>query len=293
MRAQDLADFTPAKSVTSARATGTHSVNKSLNESSSGTYSCNNFSAFFADLEEDYTQCHKTLHNVGSKDFLDVGFNSSLNGQAQSTIDDTAFNETAFTDCLASNKKRNVNWDSPIHNFAVEAQTNATCSTSNTNSSDSNSATTTSENRTKRQKNIQIDDSVQEFCDNLMRKAEESTESNSAGVSKVKRNIGDDDGFESLNGKSSSGEEISPRPRTSLNKFDHVSPSKAMTKNQLRFRLNSTSQELRATPEIDVKTDAECPVRTLYCKIVTTTGLFLFQFLEQIFKIQAKNITLF
>lgn len=165
------------------------------------------------------------------------------------------------------NKKRNVNWHSPIHNYAIETQekqqqtspqtTSATITTTSSDASTPPSSSSSSSiNNLDYQcesikptvvsaKSVRIDDCVQEFFDDLITRTvivssankanapsqpAAATLSNSVATLNVKRNIGEDDGFESLNGKSSSGEEThSPLPM-GIN---------VVGNNQLRLRLNA------------------------------------------------------
>lgn len=94
-------------------------------------------------------------------------------------------------------KKRNVNWDSPVHNYASSLET--------INTSPTNSGSTETIRSSPKTKSVRIDDTVREFYYQLVAQAEElpqiMIEAHPAEP------IGDDDGFESLNGKSSSGEE--------------------------------------------------------------------------------------
>uniref|UniRef100_W8ARE5 Putative homeodomain transcription factor n=1 Tax=Ceratitis capitata TaxID=7213 RepID=W8ARE5_CERCA len=212
-----------------------------------------------------------------------------------------------------ANKKRNVNWHSPIHNYAVtcseptvvvastqekqqqtspqslsspscsaSASAATTTTTSETNSPNTTrgcatalqgnegacdgSTTTSSANSSPSNKTVRIDTSVQEFYDDLIRRTDRlvSAEQNAqlaSGclgdtaapfVEPVRRNdrlaaqvpqrdanrrqICEDDGFESLNGKSSSGEEMN----LALPVAYVVTPTHA-EENKLRLRLNASN----------------------------------------------------
>lgn len=161
------------------------------------------------------------------------------------------------TEC--SIRKRNVNWQSPIHKYAsstttatqekqqqTSPQSISTTSSTHTSHLGENSSISSSSSTGSPIKTVRIDDCVQEFYDDLINRTMEpvmhkSTSNSSVagveildsssggggggGVSNTRRTVGEDDGFESLNGKSSSGEDTNASP--------HV------TKNQLRLRLNA------------------------------------------------------
>lgn len=210
------------------------------------------------------------------------------------------------------NKKRNVNWHSPIHNYAIvsseptvvstqekQQQTSpqslsspsgsasvsaaTTTTTSETNSPNTTcgstgtvrtksgeidaSSTTTSADCSPGSKMVRIDTCVQEFYDDLIRRTdclvsehrkENMREQSAGGVAAAsvstsapnqdslaipalrnnnRRHICEDDGFESLNGKSSSGEEMNIALPVSYAETPALSEE-----NKLRLRLNATNR---------------------------------------------------
>ncbi|XP_023302552.2 protein phtf [Lucilia cuprina] len=163
------------------------------------------------------------------------------------------------TEC--SIRKRNVNWHSPIHKYAITTTTSTqekqqqtspqsistTSSTHTSHVGDNSSISSGSTSPVSPTKTVRIDECVQEFYDDLINRTTEpltkaSTDSTEAGVvrgvstvSNARRAVGEDDGFESLNGKSSSGEDTNASP--------HV------TKNQLRLRLNTMDNHQRLQNE--------------------------------------------
>ncbi|XP_037806609.1 putative homeodomain transcription factor [Lucilia sericata] len=163
------------------------------------------------------------------------------------------------TEC--SIRKRNVNWHSPIHKYAISATTSTqekqqqtspqsistTSSTHTSHVGDNSSISSGSTSPVSPTKTVRIDECVQEFYDDLINRTTEpitkpSAVSTEAGVvrgvstvSSARRAVGEDDGFESLNGKSSSGEDTNASP--------HV------TKNQLRLRLNTIDNHQRLQNE--------------------------------------------
>ncbi|KNC33727.1 putative homeodomain transcription factor [Lucilia cuprina] len=163
------------------------------------------------------------------------------------------------TEC--SIRKRNVNWHSPIHKYAITTTTSTqekqqqtspqsistTSSTHTSHVGDNSSISSGSASPVSPTKTVRIDECVQEFYDDLINRTTEpltkaSTDSTEADVvrgvstvSNARRAVGEDDGFESLNGKSSSGEDTNASP--------HV------TKNQLRLRLNTMDNHQRLQNE--------------------------------------------
>lgn len=144
-------------------------------------------------------------------------------------------------------RKRNVNWHSPIHKFASIATTTqekqqqttpqsiSTTSSTRTSHVGENSSMSSGSSSASPGKSVRIDDCVQEFYEDLIKRtmepsvtlppeSEEAGSMNGRGVP-TRRTLGDDDGFESLNGKSSSGED--------------TNPSLHVAKSQLRLRLNA------------------------------------------------------
>uniref|UniRef100_A0A0K8VCU7 Putative homeodomain transcription factor n=2 Tax=Bactrocera latifrons TaxID=174628 RepID=A0A0K8VCU7_BACLA len=210
------------------------------------------------------------------------------------------------------NKKRNVNWHSPIHNYAIvsseptvvstqekQQQTSpqslsspsgsasvsaaTTTTTSETNSPNTicgstgtvrtksgatdASSTTSSADCSPGSKMVRIDTCVQEFYDDLIRRTdclvsehrkENMKDQSVSGVAAAsvstsapnqgslaipalrnnnRRQICEDDGFESLNGKSSSGEEMNIALPVSYAETPVLSEE-----NKLRLRLNATNR---------------------------------------------------
>ena len=158
------------------------------------------------------------------------------------------------TEC--SIRKRNVNWHSPIHKYASTATTQekqqqtspqsiSTTSSTHTSQVGDNSSISSGSSNTSPKKTVRIDDCVQEFYDDLINRSIEPMTINSSipqrtvgeevvldRMLNVRRAIGEDDGFESLNGKSSSGEDTNASPQ--------------LTKNQLRLRINTLDSIQRA-----------------------------------------------
>lgn len=156
-------------------------------------------------------------------------------------------------------RKRNVNWHSPIHKYAnatttttstptatatqekqqqTSPQSISTTSSTHTSQVGDNSSISSGSSNGSPKKKVRIDECVQEFYDDLISRTIEpmtlnsSTPPRMAGeetirgrILNVRRTVGEDDGFESLNGKSSSGEDTNASPQ--------------LTKNQLRLRINA------------------------------------------------------
>lgn len=156
------------------------------------------------------------------------------------------------TECLI--KKRNVNWQSPIHKFAntttqekqqqTSPQSISTTSSTHTSHIGENSSISSDSTNESPTKSVRIDECVLEFYDDLINRTMEPvtrsiTNSQAAGVSSgvsravtnARRTVGEDDGFESLNGKSSSGEDTNASPN--------------IIKNQLRLRLSTLDNHQR------------------------------------------------
>ncbi|XP_055374027.1 protein phtf [Condylostylus longicornis] len=98
-----------------------------------------------------------------------------------------------------SPKKRNVYWDSPVHNYVVESSLNPL---------------EIELNMTKIEQSESIEETVKNFLDDLISKI-----NHSEIRSTIKQKYVDDDGFESLNGKSSSGEEMQNQMKRSISKI--------------------------------------------------------------------------
>ncbi|XP_037947353.1 protein phtf [Teleopsis dalmanni] len=182
----------------------------------------------------------------------DINLNATVNAfptlrlDLKGMVDDKS--ASCSTDCSStdtqlsiSNKKRNVNWHNPLENFKKEThekqqqtspQTGSSTTTSETNSPNNweanipiNSSLPNSccmrKNNSSPNKTVRIDDNV-EIIDGSVHEVREIAGEEVRNVealennSNIRRAIGEDDGFESLNGKSSSGEETnSPLPSTS------------------------------------------------------------------------------
>ncbi|XP_055919585.1 protein phtf [Eupeodes corollae] len=136
-------------------------------------------------------------------------------------------------------KKRNVNWDTPIHNFATEANVESQLLT---NISPQASTTSNSSVECSPREEIEVnkEPKTQEHEMDLNKIEQEVAEDDNRGRV-AKRSLGEDDGFESLNGKSSSGEEnnipavaIGPNAQPTINE-----------KNHLRLRLNENITRAR------------------------------------------------
>lgn len=191
-------------------------------------------------------------------------------------------------------KKRNVNWHSPVTHYAVvteEKQQQTTplspptpynsaseTTTSSNNSKSTIAANGSSSSNTSRQttptKTVRIDHCVQEFYDDLVVRTVTPTQTTATTNVRIQshlnvpsineerprrlRNQNEDDGFESLNGKSSSGEDNqSPLPSTS-------NASSLAAKNQLRLRLNagvSNCNLKNKEPETKLSTSNSCNFR--------------------------------
>ncbi|XP_054738029.1 protein phtf [Anastrepha obliqua] len=246
-------------------------------------------------------------------DLISAAAASPVNAADYSSTDCNTDNHSPTTSHSLANKKRNVNWHSPIHNYAVvsseaagatstqekqqqtspqslsspsgsasaSASAATTTTTSETNSPNTTrgtptaalhgdsagtaggSTTTSSANGSPNNKTVRIDMCVQEFYDDLIRRtdqlvcaqqqqqehvmdetaasaAEHSSDCTAAAATPrhaSRRQICEDDGFESLNGKSSSGEEMNVA----------LPPAYAVTGEQaeetkLRLRLNAGSR---------------------------------------------------
>lgn len=152
------------------------------------------------------------------------------------------------TEC--SVKKRNVNWHSPIHKYATTStqekqqqtspQSISTTSSTHTSQIGDNSSISSGSTSVSPTKTVRIDECVQEFYDDLINRTTEPITTNSespaphqrGGILNIRRTLGgEDDGFESLNGKSSSGEDTNASPHA--------------PKNQLRLRLNTLDSHQR------------------------------------------------
>lgn len=140
-------------------------------------------------------------------------------------------------------KKRNVNWDTPIHNYAAEVQVESNATLTSIGGQNSTTSTSSMECSPREVNNKEIQ-SIDDEANTIGERPENRNEN--GGV--TKRSVGEDDGFESLNGKSSSGEETNS-PRV-LPSSSHAQPS--IEKNQLRLRLNENitrSREESSTVE--------------------------------------------
>lgn len=232
---------------------------------------------------------------------------------SSNSTDCNADNHSPTSSHSLGNKKRNVNWHSPIHNYAIvrseptvastqekHQQTSpqslsspsgsasvsaaTTTTTSETNSPNAicvstgtacnnsgaidGSSTTSSADCSPGSKTVCIDTCVQEFYDDLIKRTDRLVSANqnesvadqssgSADAASVsvsasnngslaipaalrnnnRRQICEDDGFESLNGKSSSGEEVNIALPVSYAETHALSEE-----NKLRLRLNANSR---------------------------------------------------
>lgn len=144
------------------------------------------------------------------------------------------------TELECSIRKRTVNWQSPVHKFATSTQEKqqqtspqsvSTTSSTHTSQMGENSSVSSNSPCMSPTKTVRIDECVQEFYDDLIRQTTDQQSKHTmqqpaqqqpnvgAGVienttSNSRRTLGEDDGFESLNGKSSSGEDTNASPRT-------------------------------------------------------------------------------
>ncbi|XP_011196587.2 protein phtf [Zeugodacus cucurbitae] len=228
---------------------------------------------------------------------------SAADFSSTSTDCNTDNNSPTSSHSLGS-KKRNVNWHSPIHNFAIVSSEPTAISTqekhqqtspqslsspsgsasvsaaTTTNTSETNSpnttcgstgtvrnsggaidtsSTTSSADCSPGCKTVRIDTCVQEFYDDLIRRTDRlvsahqrecmadqnaegalnniSLATPAATLNNNRRQICEDDGFESLNGKSSSGEEMNIALPVSYAEKPQLSEE-----NKLRLRLNANNR---------------------------------------------------
>lgn len=194
------------------------------------------------------------------------------------------------TECL--NKKRNVNWQSPIHKYATTAthekqqqtspQSISTTSTSSTLTSQvgENSSISSGSSSASPSKKVRIDECVQEFYDDLINRTTEPKTSNSQNpvcerILNVRRTVGDDDGFESLNGKSSSGEDTNASPHA--------------PRSQLRLRLNTLDNHQRIQ-QLNEPSQNNAP--TCYRRKVThAASIESFDFKTQLKSTQSRDVS--
>lgn len=121
-------------------------------------------------------------------------------------------------------RKRNVTFATSTQEKQQQTSPQSVSTTSSTHTSQcgENSSVSSISPCISPTKAVRIDDSVQEFYDDLInRTSDQKNETNSSllpinivpgNASFVRRAVGDDDGFESLNGKSSSGEDTNASP---------------------------------------------------------------------------------
>ncbi|XP_055837141.1 protein phtf isoform X2 [Episyrphus balteatus] len=139
-------------------------------------------------------------------------------------------NASSINEC----KKRNVNWDTPIHNFAAEVHVQNP-SLVNVGPQVSTTSNSSVECSPREQIEVKKEPKIEEHVEDL-NKIEEAPEDDNGRA--TKRSLGDDDGFESLNGKSSSGEDSNIPAAIPT----HAQP---IEKNQLRLRLNENINRAR------------------------------------------------
>lgn len=161
---------------------------------------------------------------------------TEINSPSKMTLDLTSSCSTTnllpnIAGSMNESKKRNVNWDTPIHNFATEIQIEnpelgsigAQISTTSTSSVECSP-----QQANNKEFPPKVEDNAEKFDD--------APEDDNEVIGTPKRSVGgEDDGFESLNGKSSSGEETNNISAALPLPSSHAQP---IEKNQLRLRLN-------------------------------------------------------
>jgi len=133
---------------------------------------------------------------------------------------------------LESPKKRNVNWHTPIQIYATYERAEQPCCS-------------------------------RDACEDGAEADGESSVVSVKPAYQSRRNIGEDDGFESLNGKSSSGEDNNHSPLPIAGAV--VAPPAPVQTNQLRLRLNSTNAVSTSAPATEKKGQSRGNESTTSC----------------------------